>query len=168
MPVARYLEQPTRMTGPEQACRPCGQRVIPIRSCSRWGLPCRPCCQVRGALLPHLFTLTWPPDPEIVGRAVRSLWRCPWGHPRRMLSGIAVPWSPDFPRGACCHVPRGRPADWPGPCARQGTACQAPAPGCPGWSVALSSPGPSASWRGCNRRGWRCWRAWRGARSGSA
>ena len=33
-------------------------RVIPIRSCSRWGLPCRPCCQRRGGLLPHPFTLT--------------------------------------------------------------------------------------------------------------
>ncbi len=34
------------------------RRAIPIRSCSRWGLPCRPRCRVRGALLPHPFTLT--------------------------------------------------------------------------------------------------------------
>jgi hypothetical protein len=33
-------------------------RATPIRLCSRWGLPCRSCCQERGALLPHLFTLT--------------------------------------------------------------------------------------------------------------
>jgi len=33
-------------------------RAAPIRLCSRWGLPCRSCCQERGALLPHLFTLT--------------------------------------------------------------------------------------------------------------
>ena len=33
-------------------------RVAPIRFCSRWGLPCRPCYQRRGALLPHPFTLT--------------------------------------------------------------------------------------------------------------
>ena len=32
--------------------------VIPIRSCSRWGLPCRCHCWKRGALLPHRFTLT--------------------------------------------------------------------------------------------------------------
>jgi len=32
--------------------------AIPIRSCSRWGLPCRPRCRRRGALLPHPFTLT--------------------------------------------------------------------------------------------------------------
>ena len=31
---------------------------FPIWSCSRWGLPCRPCHQKRGELLPHLFTLT--------------------------------------------------------------------------------------------------------------
>ncbi len=33
--------------------------AAPIRSCSRWGLPCRPCHQGRGALLPHRFTLTF-------------------------------------------------------------------------------------------------------------
>src|SRR5216117_312715 len=27
-------------------------------SCSDWWLPCRDCCQARGGLLPHLFTLT--------------------------------------------------------------------------------------------------------------
>jgi len=37
-----------------------GRRAAPIRSCSRWGLPCRPCYQERGALLPHPFTLTAP------------------------------------------------------------------------------------------------------------
>jgi hypothetical protein len=31
--------------------------VVPIRSCSRWGLPCHPCCQGRGALLPPRFAL---------------------------------------------------------------------------------------------------------------
>ena len=34
------------------------RRVAPIRSCSRWGLPCRRRCRRRGALLPHPFTLT--------------------------------------------------------------------------------------------------------------
>src|ERR1700675_4489108 len=37
-----------------------GHHAAPIRSCSRWGFPCRPCCQGRGALLPHPFTLTLP------------------------------------------------------------------------------------------------------------
>src|SRR4051795_1870890 len=34
--------------------------AVPIRSCSRCGLPCRPCCQARGGLLPHPFTLATP------------------------------------------------------------------------------------------------------------
>jgi len=47
------------------------RRIIPIRSCSRWGLPCRPCCQARGGLLPHPFTLTfWK-------KAVCFLWHFP-------------------------------------------------------------------------------------------
>jgi hypothetical protein len=66
--------------------------AAPIRSCSRWGLPCRPCCQVRGALLPHPFTLA-PGGPG----AVCFLWHFPWGHPRRALPGTVSPWSPDFP-----------------------------------------------------------------------
>jgi hypothetical protein len=50
--------QPGR-PGLETGPHPLRGSIVPIRSCSRWGLPCRPCCQVRGALLPHLFTLTW-------------------------------------------------------------------------------------------------------------
>ena len=60
-PVARRLKQPTRTAGsghnPEaRAYAPL--RAVPIRSCSRWGLPCRRRCRRRGALLPHHFTLT--------------------------------------------------------------------------------------------------------------
>jgi hypothetical protein len=60
-PVAWRLKQPTRTAGsghnPEaRACAPL--RAVPIRSCSRWGLPCRRRCRRRGALLPHHFTLT--------------------------------------------------------------------------------------------------------------
>jgi len=31
---------------------------FPIWPCTRWGFPCRVTCASRGALLPHLFTLT--------------------------------------------------------------------------------------------------------------
>ena len=49
--VAVHLERPTR--------KQCGPHLcFPIWSCSRWGLPCQRCCQRRGALLPHHFTLT--------------------------------------------------------------------------------------------------------------
>ena len=81
---------PARLAGPGP--------VAPIRSCSRWGLPCRRRCRLRGALLPHPFTLTRIPLPEPKkGQAVCFLWRFPWGHPRRTLSGTVSPWSPDFP-----------------------------------------------------------------------
>jgi len=70
--------------------------AAPIRSCSRWGLPCRPCYQERGALLPHPFTLT-PRSVSGPKEAVCFLWHCPWGCPRRRLSGTVLPWSPDFP-----------------------------------------------------------------------
>ena len=89
--LARRLVQPTRMTGPETGWGACAPRVIPIRSCSRWGLPCRRCRQRRGGLLPHPFTLTR------MKRAVCFLWHFPWGRPRRTLSGTVFPWSPDFP-----------------------------------------------------------------------
>ncbi len=55
-PVARRLQQPTRTAGSRHRSRDCS-RAVPIRSCSRWGLPCRFRCRKRGALLPHRFTL---------------------------------------------------------------------------------------------------------------
>ena len=54
--LADRLTRPTRMER-EGAPVPCGT-PIPIRSCSRRGLPCHPCHQERGGLLPHPFTLT--------------------------------------------------------------------------------------------------------------
>jgi hypothetical protein len=45
--------------------------AAPIRSCSRWGLPCRSCCQGRGALLPHRFTLACDGVPLRGGRRRR-------------------------------------------------------------------------------------------------
>jgi len=62
---AHCLEQPTRtasLTSPA-VLSPCDEHsrvAVPIRSCSRCGLPCRFRCRTRGALLPHLFTLTAP------------------------------------------------------------------------------------------------------------
>ena len=42
--------------------------AIPIRSCSRWGLPCQRCRQRRGGLLPHPFTLTQASSQARLGR----------------------------------------------------------------------------------------------------
>ena len=117
--VAGRLVRPTRAAGavahPRAAPEGAGA-AAPIWSCSRWGLPCRPCRQGRGALLPHPFTLTaW--DPAFAWdagpRAVCFLWHFPWGRPRRALPGTALPWSPDFPP-ARERNPRAsdRPAVW--------------------------------------------------------
>lgn len=54
--IAVSLKQPTRTSRGETPL-PLARREIPIWPCSRWGLPCRRCCQRPGALLPHPFTL---------------------------------------------------------------------------------------------------------------
>jgi len=103
-PVTRRLQQPTRTArsghrpGRLFALAPEKRSAVPIRSCSRWGLPCRGRCRPRGALLPHRFTLAAPYFPASGrGTAVCSLWHFPWARARRMLSGTACPRSPDFP-----------------------------------------------------------------------
>jgi len=89
---------------------PLRARVTPIWSCSWRGLPCRTRCRLRGALLPHPFTLA-----RDRSRAVRFLWHCPWGLPRRALPGALFPWSPDFPpAGALAWSAGGHPANWQG------------------------------------------------------
>jgi len=49
--------RPDPDTDPEPSRLRAKARAVPIRSCSRWGLPCRRRCRRRGALLPHRFTL---------------------------------------------------------------------------------------------------------------
>jgi hypothetical protein len=58
---------------------------VPICSCTRWGLPCRTGHPVRGALLPHRFTLATRVSPR--RSAVCSLWHFPAGRPDRSLTG---------------------------------------------------------------------------------
>jgi len=59
--VAARLVQPTRVASLETGLARLELALVrpatPIWFCSRWGLPCRSCCQSRGALLPHPFTL---------------------------------------------------------------------------------------------------------------
>ena len=61
-PVAGRLARPTRTAMRKRAGLDCDRPAIPTWSCSRWGLPCRPCCRKRGALLPHHFTLAARPE----------------------------------------------------------------------------------------------------------
>jgi hypothetical protein len=78
-----------------------GHSSSPIWSCSTWGLPCQSDCSGRGALLPHLFTLTLR----------RSAWRCifcgtfrnqPFESWSPAVSRHAALWRPDFPLGCHC------------------------------------------------------------------
>jgi len=62
---AHGLEQPTRTASLTSPCGVIARKrtvrvAVPIRFCSRCGLPCRFRCRIRGALLPHLFTLAAP------------------------------------------------------------------------------------------------------------
>ena len=48
--------------------------------------------------LSPLPCLAFPSTGDVnAGGAVCFLWHCPWGCPRRTLSGTVFPWSPDFP-----------------------------------------------------------------------
>ena len=60
----------------------------------------------------HPYRPSWalPPKPAL---AVCFLWHCPWGRPRRTLSGTVLPWSPDFPPRAGNPARSGHPAVWP-------------------------------------------------------
>src|SRR3982751_273541 len=113
-PVTRRLQQPTRTARPGHGSR---ASLLALR-CSR-----RP----YSVLLPVGFAVPLPlpearcaltaPFHPCLGNtqraaAVCSLWHCPWGCPRRTLSGTVCPWSPDFPpRPPFGDCRSGRPAD---------------------------------------------------------
>ena len=66
-------------------------REVPIRHCSGWGLPCRACCQARGALLPHLFTFSGPKTGSLISVALSLGLPRPGitRHPCLMESGLS-------------------------------------------------------------------------------
>jgi len=80
-PVTWPLKQPTR----EQR-EP--RHRSPIWSCSGWGLTCRFRCRLRGALLPHLFTLAVESKDSL--RRFKSLYHFPWPRDLRPLAGIPL------------------------------------------------------------------------------
>ena len=122
---AHGLEQPTRtasLTRAPAALSPLGERpALPslfglapggvYHAGSVAGAAVRSCRTFSPLLAPFLS-----PSPQAeegrLGEAVRSLWHFPWGCPRRMLSGTACRWSPDFPPRRPFDTCRsGRPAD---------------------------------------------------------
>jgi hypothetical protein len=88
--ITARLKRPTRRlwrTEPARTRPKPGS--LPIWSCSVWGLPCPPHYRVGGALLPHLFTLTWALRP---GRYVfcGTFRRTGLNRPSRTLSGTLL------------------------------------------------------------------------------
>jgi hypothetical protein len=77
--------------GVPSAAAALGCLCLPIWSCSVRGLACHACCQARGGLLPHLFTL-----PRV---APGGLFSVPLsvGSPRPGITRRTALWSSDFP-----------------------------------------------------------------------
>lgn len=98
IPLGRRSPVASRDQPGRQAETPVGpwfpmSRPAPIRSCSRWGLPCRDRCRPRGALLPHPFTLTRPEPGGLLSVAL-SLGSPPPGVTRHRVSvepGLSSP-----------------------------------------------------------------------------
>ena len=110
--IAPALKRPTRVSRGETPL-PAIRRETPMRSCSGWGLPCEPCCQGPGALLPHPFTLARAPDGSRWRSALcGTVPRPPERATGRALPATLVSWSPDFPRTEArgCPAPR-HPSD---------------------------------------------------------
>ena len=83
--LAESSDRPGDSDGPSDPA--CAGR-LPIWSCSVRGFACHPCCHGRGALLPHLFTLTRMATLKRAAiRAVCFLCHCPSGCPDRALPG---------------------------------------------------------------------------------
>jgi len=114
---------------------------LPIWSCSVWGLPCHSHYWLRGALLPHLFTLTgdWPFRRTPFGPAcwvprVSRIRRPGKSHPGGMFSvALAV------------HEPsRSRPGRYPAHCPAE-FGLSSPANPCSRRDFRQRPPGPPAS-----------------------
>jgi hypothetical protein len=112
---ARCLEQPTRTAS---LTLPCGvfafanEPALPSLFGLAPGVVCHAVSVAGPAVRSYRTFSPLLPLPLGVGEAVRSLWHCPWGRPRRTLSGTVCRWSPDFPLPQPFGRSRsGRPAD---------------------------------------------------------
>jgi hypothetical protein len=91
----------------------------PIWSCTGWGLPCQPCHQGRGELLPRRFTLTRDPVAKVAGGLFSVALSIPL--PGLAVSQHPVLWCPDFPPEALRRS-SGHPARFLVPLRRQCTS----------------------------------------------
>jgi hypothetical protein len=113
--VARTLKQSTRTTGRRMPY------AVPIRFCSRWGLPCQRRYRRRGALLPHPFSLTRPKASTLrSGRFAfcgtipnppsPRLWRTAGRYPASFLAGARTFLSCRHKATAAAAQPSGKAA----------------------------------------------------------
>jgi hypothetical protein len=132
IPLGRALrhasrDQPGRRGGNALAAWPFGHPpVAPIRSCSRWGLPCRPRYRGCGALLPLRFTLARGELPPCAGglfSVALSL-----GSPPPAVSRHRIPVEPGLSSTGVAPG-SGRPTVWRRSHARAGRTRQRPVRG---------------------------------------
>ena len=111
IPLAlRLLTGSSRQPGPLGAKLPCRKRrAIPIRRCSRWGLPCRFGCPSRGGLLPHRFTLTLHAGRFVLCGAFRRV-APPGRYPAPSLHGVRTFLARPAIRRSGAMSERGHPA----------------------------------------------------------
>ncbi len=124
----------------KRAWRVRGHPVSPLFDLAPGGV-CRAVRVAASAVRSYRTLSPLPPVPA----AVCSLWHCPWGRPRRTLSGTVLPWSPDFPP----RSPRGpgaaaRPTDRAGLGAKP--AGVKPGPRARGSRRLSGRPGSSSPW----------------------
>ena len=97
MPVARHLLRPTRAAHLETRLAVFWAAAPPLFGLAPGGV-CRAVPVARTAVRSYR---TLSPLPRCLvadgAGAVCFLWHCPWGRPRRRLSGTVLPRSPDFP-----------------------------------------------------------------------
>ncbi len=106
--VTATLEQPTRTRrGP--------RHEVPIWSCSRWGLPCRPVARLAVRSYRTISPLPDPMHPKVTGHRRYLSVALSVGSRRPGVTWHRALWSPDFPR----HPPRRNRMDdataWPTP-----------------------------------------------------
>jgi len=121
--IAARLARPTRVTGRKH---PRGhdrsRRRPPLFGLAPGGVyPAA--CVTAGAV--RSYRTVSPLPAGLHARAVCFLWHCPWGRPRRSLTGTVFPWSPDFPPShPFGHCDGGRPTVWLNSLRRSGRAGQ--------------------------------------------
>ncbi len=141
-PVTGAVKLPTRTPGLKCPCGGLRHRLAAVADLSTRG-PYSALLRV-GLAVPSLlprprWALTPPFHPYPASGAVSSLWRFPWGYPRRALPGTLPSWSPDFPRdqGPAVIQPSAQAAGYPS----SPLATRAQLLGCSFWGAALWSRG---------------------------